>query len=84
MIVPLGVLEHLSSASEYNRNIDWQLLKRDYPLVNETTKCLVTPILIHQHIRSEIVFPHLRCHIVVEGIPHLLLQDLSFEQWAGL
>ncbi len=83
-IVPLGVLEHLTSGSLYNRNIDWELLRVDYPLVNETTNCLVTPILIHQHSRGEIVFPHLRCHMVVDGVSHLLVQDLSFEVWSDL
>lgn len=83
-VVPLGVLEHLSSGLEYNRNIDWEILRKDYPLVTELTNCLVTPILIHQHSRGEVVFPHLRCHIVVEGVQHLLIQDLSFEIWSDL
>ena len=84
MVVPLGVLEHISSGSEFNRNINWELLKTDNPILDENTNCLVVPILIHQHQGSKVVFPHFRCHIVIDGVSHLLLQDLSFEQWNGL
>ncbi len=80
----MDVLERISNQNikRFNRNIDWQKVKEDFLL--EHANCLVVPILIHQHHNGNLVFPHLRCHIVVEGEENLMLQDLSFEQWVGL
>ena len=77
-------LERISNQNikRFNRNIDWQKVKEDFLL--EQANCLVVPIHIHQHQNGNLVFPHLRCHIVVEGRETLMLQDLSFEQWVGL
>jgi hypothetical protein len=77
-------LERISNQNikRFNRNIDWQKVKEDFLL--EQANCMVVPILIHQHHNGNLVFPHLRCHILVEGRENLMLQDLSFEQWLGL
>jgi hypothetical protein len=83
-VATMDVLERISNQNikRFNRNIDWQKVKEDFLL--EQANCLVVPILIHQHHNGKLVFPHLRCHIVVEGRETLMLQDLSFEQWLGL
>jgi hypothetical protein len=79
-----SVLRQISNHNRgvLNRNIDWQRHEAEFPL--ETTNCLVVPILIHQFHKGELVFPHLRCHIVLEGISHMMVQDISFEQWYDL
>ncbi len=83
-ITTLPILEQMSITNQktFNRNIDWEELKADFPL--EDKQCLVVPILVHQHLNGMAVFPHFRCHIVVDGLSNLLLQDISFEQWLEL
>jgi hypothetical protein len=83
-VATMDVLERISNQNikRFNRNIDWQKVKEDFLLV--LANCLVVPILIHQHYNGKLIFPHLRCHIVIEGIENLMLQDISFEQWLGL
>jgi hypothetical protein len=83
-ITTLPILEQISisNLNTFNRNIDWEELKADFPL--EDKQCLVVPILVHQHLNGMAVFPHFRCHIVVDGLSNLLLQDISFEQWVEL
>jgi hypothetical protein len=71
----ISVLNH----NLFNRNINWILIKEEFEL--DSAKCLVVPILIHQHHKGRPIFPHFRCHIVIDGISHILLQDISFEQW---
>ena len=66
----------------FNTNIDWKELSKDYDV--EGLSCYVQPLLIHQHHLGKIIFPHFRCHIQIENIPLLLLQDLTFEQWTSL
>lgn len=77
-------LEQISTTNQntFNRNIDWEQLKADFSI--ENLPCLVVPILVHQHHNGAVVFPHFRCHIVVDGLSNLLLQDISFEQWVEL
>jgi hypothetical protein len=83
-ISTLTILEQISKSNQntFNRNINWALLKSDFPIKGE--QCLVVPILIHQHYNGTVVFPHFRCHIVVDGLSNLFLQDISFEQWVEL
>jgi hypothetical protein len=83
-ITTVPILEQISITNQntFNRNIDWKQLKADFLL--EDKQCLVVPILVHQHHNGMVVFPHFRCHIVVDGLSNLLLQDISFEQWVEL
>ncbi len=83
-ISTLTILEQISKANQntFNRNINWSHLKLDVPIKGE--QCLVVPILIHQHHNGKVVFPHFRCHIVVDGSSNILLQDISFDQWFSL
>jgi hypothetical protein len=83
-ITTIPILEQISitNQNKFNHNINWSLLKSDIQLKGE--QCLVVPILIHQHHNGKLVFPHFRCHIVVDGLSNLLLQDISFEQWLSL
>jgi hypothetical protein len=83
-VASMDVLETISKLNihQFNRNIDWQTFKLEFQL--EQARCLVVPIIIHQHFNGKLIFPHLRCHIVVEGRENLMLQDLSFEQWLEL
>jgi hypothetical protein len=77
-------LERISNKNikRFNRNIVWQTIKQETHI--EQANCMVVPILIHQHHNGAVVFPHFRCHIVVDGLSNLLLQDISFEQWVEL
>ncbi len=83
-ITTVPILEQISitNQNKFNHNINWALLKSDLP--TEREQCLVLPILIHQHLKGKAVFPHFRCHIVIDGLSNLLLQDISFEQWVEL
>jgi hypothetical protein len=83
-IVSIQDLESISLKNEkrFNRNINWRMFREDND--KEIASCLVVPILIHQHVKGEVVFPHLRCHIVVDEIHQLMMQDMSFEQWFEL
>ena len=83
-ITTIPILEQISitNQNKFNHNINWPLLKSDLPI--ESEQCLVVPILIHQHLKGKVVFPHFRCHIVIDGLSNLLLQDISFEQWVEL
>ena len=66
----------------FNSNIDWSIVKTYYHI--EGRNCLVLPILIHQHCKGKVIFPHFRCLIQIENLPLILLQDLTFEQWTSL
>ena len=66
----------------FNTNIDWEELSKDFDV--QGLSCLIQPILIHQHHKGKIIFPHIRCLVQVENIPLLLLQDLTIEQWTSL
>jgi hypothetical protein len=83
-VVSIQELESISEANStlYNRNINWQSFRKDYP--SEGLQCLVVPVLIHQNFKGDFVFPHLRCQILVNGADCLMLQDISFEQWFGM
>jgi hypothetical protein len=83
-LTTVPTLEQISITNQntFNRNIDWKQLKADFSIENQS--CLVVPILVHQHHNGAVVFPHFRCHIVVDGLSNLLLQDISFEQWVEL
>lgn len=66
----------------FNSNIDWVELNKAFGI--EELNCLIQPLLIHQHHKGKIVFPHIRCLVQIENIPLLLLQDLSLEQWTSI
>lgn len=66
----------------FNSNIDWVELNTAFGV--DELNCLIQPLLIHQHHKGNIVFPHIRCLVQIENIPLLLLQDLSFEQWTSI
>jgi hypothetical protein len=68
--------------NSFNSNIDWVELNKAFGV--DELNCLIQPLLIHQHHKGNIVFPHLRCLVQIENIPILLLQDLSFEQWSRI
>ena len=83
-IVPVGSVisftqENLKS---FNTNIDWDDLNKDFDVAG--LYCYVQPLLIHQHHKGKIIFPHFRCVVQIENTSIILLQDLTFEQWTSL
>jgi hypothetical protein len=68
--------------NSFNTNIDWDELKKDFDM--DELNCLIQPLLIHQHHKGNIIFPHLRCLVQIKNLPLLLIQDISFEQWTSL
>jgi hypothetical protein len=66
----------------FNSNIDWDDLNKDFDFAG--LYCYVQPLLIHQHLKGKIIFPHFRCLVQIEKTSMILLQDLTFEQWTSL
>ena len=66
----------------FNTNIDWDDLNKDFDVAG--LHCYVQPLLIHQHHKGKIIFPHFRCLVQIENTSMILLQDLTFEQWTSL
>lgn len=68
--------------NSFNSNIDWVELNNAFGV--DELNCLIQPLLIHQHHKGKIIFPHFRCLVQIDKLPLLLIQDLSFEQWSNL
>jgi hypothetical protein len=83
-LTTLSKLSSITRKTQLNRNINWEILKNDNPALTDQTNCLIVPVLIHQHHKGKIVFPHLRCHIIINGIDHILINDLSIEEWVNI
>jgi hypothetical protein len=83
-VVPVRSLMTIAieNSNTYNNNILWEELLKKFDVENQS--CLVQPLLIHQHQFGVVGFPHFRCLVELENIPIVLLQDLSFEQWAHI
>ena len=66
-----------------NRNIDVDVLEKDYKIKN-SNKVELQKILIHHHFMGKLTKPHYRCWVRVQGLNILGFQDVFINQWEEL
>jgi hypothetical protein len=72
-----------SNFGKLNRNIDVDVLEKDYK-VKKFHKVELQTILIHHHFMGKLTKPHYRCWVRVQGLNILGFQDVFINQWDEL
>jgi hypothetical protein len=72
-----------SNFGKLNRNIDVDMLEKDYK-IKKSNKVELETILIHHHHMGKLTKPHYRCWVRVQGLSILGFQDVFDYQWEEL